>query len=149
MKIMMMAPGCAALVALAVVVAVILLLALKPSPAAETAAPAGTVRSNEQRVTYLNALGWEVEPEPLEEQTVVIPRAFDGVYETYAQLQEAQGFDLAKYAGMEATRYTYRVLNHPSGDEVVADILVYRDRVIAGDVQSTALDGFMTGLRNG
>jgi hypothetical protein len=29
---------------------------------------------------------------------------------------------------------------------VVADIIVYRNRIIAGDVQSAALDGFMTGL---
>jgi len=29
---------------------------------------------------------------------------------------------------------------------VVADIIVYRNKVIAGDVQSTALNGFMHGL---
>ena len=30
---------------------------------------------------------------------------------------------------------------------VVADIIVYRNRVIAGDIQSNALDGFMVGLK--
>ena len=44
-------------------------------------------------------------------------------------------------------RYTYQITNYPnSSDQVVADIVVYRNRIIAGDVQSTALDGFMHGL---
>ena len=42
--------------------------------------------------------------------------------------------------------YLYKVLNHPKETEVFADIIVYRGRVIAGDIQSAALDGFMNGL---
>jgi len=48
---------------------------------------------------------------------------------------------------MEAMRYTYEILNYPTGDKgIVADIIIYRNSVIAGDVQSTALNGFMHGL---
>ena len=109
---------------------------------------AGAVRTNEDRVAYLEALGWQVEQTPLEEQDVVIPETFDGVYRDYAQLQTEQGFDLERYAGMEATRYTYVVTNYPGArDRVVADLLICRNRVVAGDVQSVALDGFMQGLR--
>ena len=99
-------------------------------------------------VRYLNDLGWQVDAEPLEVKHLVIPRAFTGVYAEYAALQARQGFPIAEYGGMEAIRYTFRVRNHPSGGEdIVADLVVCGQTVIAGDVQSTALDGFMTGLK--
>ena len=112
-----------------------------------TAAVSSAVSGNAERIRFLQELGWEVNAEPLEVQEVHIPRSFTGIYAQYADLQEQQGYSLTPYGGMTATRYSYSVLNHPSGAEnVVADLLVYRDRVIAGDIQSTALDGFMTGL---
>ena len=114
----------------------------------ETAALSAVVKNNDQRVKYLNSLGWEVEKKALEEQKVVIPREFPDVYKKYNEIQLAQGFDLSKYAGAEATRYTYKVLNYPDDDShVVVDIIVYRNKVIAGEVQSSALDGFMVGLK--
>lgn len=115
--------------------------------AAETAALSAVVKNNEQRVNYLKALGWEVEQNALEQQKIVIPRSFTDVYKKYNEIQLAQGFDLSKYGGVEAMRYTYRILNHPhASGTVVADIIVYKNEVIAGDVQSNALDGFMAGL---
>lgn len=114
----------------------------------ETAALSAVVKNNDQRVKYLNSLGWEVEKKALEEQKVVIPRNFSDVYKKYNEIQLAQGFDLSKYGGIEATRYTYQVLNYPNCDSnVVADIIIYRNRIIAGDVQSNAMDGFMVGLK--
>ena len=99
-------------------------------------------------VRYLAGLGWQVEPQPLEVRDLVIPRSFSGVYADYAALQEKQGYPLAEYGGMEARRYSFRVLNHPSGEEnIVADLVVCGQTVIAGDIQSTAMDGFMTGLK--
>lgn len=140
----------AIVLALAVLLIVIIMIAAnsgKESNTSETAALSAVVKNNEQRVNYLNALGWEVEKEAVEEQTVVIPREFSDVYANYNALQKAQGFDLSKYGGLEAMRYTYKVLNYPGATgTVVADIIVYRNEVIAGDVQSNALDGFMVGL---
>ena len=130
-------------------VAVILLVSLHsirrskaPTPqTASVADAAGAAR-------YLAGLGWQVEPQPLEVRDLVIPRSFSGVYADYAALQEKQGYPLAEYGGMEARRYSFRVLNHPSGEEnIVADLVVCGQTVIAGDIQSTALDGFMTGLK--
>lgn len=96
------------------------------------------------RVEYLESLGWKVSSEPIDVQSVVIPKDMDSVYKTYNELQKQQGFDLAAYGGMEATRYTYQITNYPDAQgQVVADLVVYRNRVIAGDVQSTALNGFM------
>ncbi len=66
----------------------------------------------------------------------------------YNALQLQQGFDLRRYGGLICSMYTYRVLNYPSGDEnVLAALFVYRNRVIGGDIHSTALDGFMHGLK--
>jgi hypothetical protein len=106
------------------------------------------VRNNKQRVEYLESLGWSVDKDALDERQVKIPVKFSDVYIRYNALQLAQGFDLTRYGGLDATRYTYRVNNYPSSDEnVVADIIVYKDKVIAGNVQSCAPDGFMNGLR--
>ena len=127
-------------VVLAIVAIVVLLNVIGGSSA-------GKIRGVDDAAAYLESLGWQVLPEPLEVQEIVIPRDFSGVYEGYIALQQKQGFKLEEYGGMNATRYTFRVLNYPSGEEsIVADIIVYGSEVIAGDVQSTAVDGFMEGL---
>lgn len=105
------------------------------------------LKSNKDRVSYLKSLGWTVSEEPVDEQVIVIPRDFSGVYEDYNELQQSQGFDLASYGGLEAKRYTYEVLNYPTGETgVVADIIIYGNTIIAGNIQSPALNGFMHGL---
>ena len=44
-------------------------------------------------------------------------------------------------------RYAYRIGNHPSGEQDVrANLLVYKNRLVGGDVCSLRLDGFMHGL---
>ena len=144
----------AIVLALAVLLILIILIAANTgkksnnaNSANEAAALSAVVKNNEQRVNYLNALGWEVEKNALEEQKVMIPREMNDVYADYNTLQKAQGFDLSKFGGLEAMRYTYKVLNYPdAAGTVVADIIVYRNEVIAGDIQSNALDGFMVGL---
>jgi hypothetical protein len=114
----------------------------------ETAVLSAVVKNNDQRINYLKSLGWEVDKKALEEQKVVIPRDFSDVYKKYNEIQISQGFDLQKFGGIAATRYTYKVLNYPQASgNVVADIIIYHDEVIAGDIQSNALDGFMVGLR--
>jgi hypothetical protein len=142
----------AVLVLAAVLIAIILIAGgisrSNASKAKETAALSAVVKNNDQRVKYLNTLGWEVDKNPLEEQKVVIPREFSSVYKNYNEIQKAQGFDLSRYGGIEARRYTYKVLNYPQvSGHVVADIIVYRNEIIAGDVQSNAFDGFMVGLK--
>lgn len=134
------------ILALIVVVAAIVLIISLGGRSAETSAPGGVALTNEDRVAYLKSLGWDVETEPVESAAVTIPKEFGEVYKQYADIQSAQGFDLKSYAGKECTRYTYRVLNYPGEDAVVADIIVYKGKVIAGDVQSAKLGGFMQGL---
>lgn len=141
----------AIVIALAVILCAIILVAGyldkdKAEPAARAVTATG-IKTNDDRVKYLKSFGWEVSENPVDEQEIVIPREFTGVYANYIELQETQGFELKNYGGMEAKRYTYEILNYPTGEKgIVADIIVYRNTVIAGNVQSTALDGFMHGL---
>jgi len=105
------------------------------------------VESEADILAHLEALGWEIAPEALEIQAVLIPREFSDIFEAYNKLQQEAGFDLRNYKGREAIRYTYRVLNHPDHTEgVIVDVLVAEGRIIGGDIQSIHQDGFMHSL---
>lgn len=105
------------------------------------------IKDNAGRVAILRSCGWEVDEEPTEFLEVRIPEQFDGVYREYNEIQNRQSFDLAKYCGKRVMRYTYRVKNHPSGEEgVVANLIFYKDKLIGGDISSPKLGGFMHGL---
>lgn len=102
----------------------------------------------EDRVSFLLECGWNVDPETEEEQTIHIPEVFSPVYEDYNALQLQQGYDLSDYAGRDCVLYTYSVTNYPDESQtVIADLYLYRNRVIGGDVHSTNLNGFMIGLK--
>ena len=106
------------------------------------------VTTTNGRIAYLQALGWEADPATETMQEIVIPRVFSGVFGDYNALQKQQGFDLSTYAGETCTAYTYRVTNYEgSTDTVLAQLFVYRNRVIGGAIHATAMDGFMHGLR--
>jgi len=103
--------------------------------------------SDDRRVEYLSSLGWQVETPAISVENVLIPKSFSDVFNKYNELQQSQGFDLSRYAGKEVELYTYKVTNHESDDMVLAEIYVYKGEVIGGDIHSSALDGFMTGLK--
>ena len=106
-----------------------------------------SVNTEKKRAAYLAQYGWEVETPAMKEETVLIPRSFSTVFENYNALQKEQGFDLSEYCGTEVRLYTYRVLNSDVGDNAVAMLYVLGGTVIGGDVHSTALDGFMCGIK--
>ena len=114
--------------------------------AVTTAAEVAGVRDNDDRIAYLTGLGWQVSSQPISTEELLIPEAFDDSYAGYLALQSEQGFDLAQYCGKRVKRYVYEIVNHPSGAEgVQAALLVYRNRIIGGQVQ--AADGsFIHGL---
>ena len=100
--------------------------------------------TNEERVEFLQSYGWEVDETPVSETEVRIPDEFDETYEEYNDLQKTQGLDLEKYKGRNATLYVYSVHNDPSGEEgVTANLVLYRNRLIAADVCSAQKDGFL------
>lgn len=105
------------------------------------------VRSNQDRIDYLSAYGWQVSEEPIATQELLIPKEMDDSYTEYLALQNGQGFDLQKYTGKRVKRYTYEVLNYPTGESgVQANLLICKNTVVGGEVLSTRLDGFLHGL---
>ena len=116
--------------------------AVSPAPAS----PKG-IKTNEDRVAYLESYGWTVSPEAVSVEELLIPEEFDETYDQYLALQAQQGFDLTQYRGKRVKRYTYEVTNYPSGESgVEAGLLIYKNTVVAGEVLSTKLGGFIQGL---
>lgn len=102
------------------------------------------IKTNEDRVNFLSQFGWEVDETPLESEKVTIPGEFDAVFVEYNKMQKTQGLDLSKYKRKDVMRYTYVVENYDGYDgKVYANILVYKNRVIGGDICSAASDGFV------
>ena len=105
-----------ALVLVVLAAAAILLLGGGGGDAEPTANLSASVKTNSQRVSWLQSLGWEVSEDAIDQQTVTIPKDFSKTYPN-------------------------------TSDPVVADMIVYRGKVIAADVQSlSAKDGFMEGI---
>ncbi|MBQ6845852.1 MAG: DUF4830 domain-containing protein [Oscillospiraceae bacterium] len=105
------------------------------------------LKTNDDRVELLKKYGWEVDKEPVETMEVRIPEKFDGVYNEYNEIQKKQGLNLSEYAGKRVMRYTYKINNYPENEPgTVANLIIYKEKLIAGDVCSPKLGGFMHGL---
>ena len=108
------------------------------------------VKNAEDAIAFLSQFGWEVDATPVETVSVTIPAEFDKVFAAYNELQKEQGLNLSKYKNKDVTRYTFSVKNYPGYDGTVyANVLVYRNRVIGGDVCSADPSGFVHGFEKG
>ena len=141
-----------AVLALALVT-LVLLIVFVPTYAVDTETSAGTmysytkIRSEEDRRAFLSQFGWEVSGDPVEVKEVTIPSEFDKVFAAYNELQKEQGFDLSKYRRKSVMRYTYEVTNYEGYEGTVyVNVIVYRNRVIGGDLCSADASGFVSGL---
>ncbi len=104
--------------------------------------------TTEKRTAFLAECGWEVDPASEQAQEILIPEHFSPVYESYNDLQRQQGYDLSKFCGRTCTLYTYTVTNYQDKEQtVLADLYIYKNQVVGGDVHSTNLNGFMVGLK--
>ena len=105
------------------------------------------VKTNDDRIAFLRQFGWEVVSEPKESAEVTIPSEFDKIFTGYNEIQKRQGLDLSDYKKKKVMRYTYEVTTY-EGEEgtVYANILVYRNRVIGGDICSADVTGFIHGF---
>ena len=105
------------------------------------------IRSDEDRVAYLESWGWLVSEEPASVEEILIPENLDGSYQEYLDLQKSQGFDLSAYAGKTVKRYTYAVHNYPGlRENIWASLLMDRKTVIGGEIFCSQGDGFTQGL---
>lgn len=120
------------------------------SVSGESGSIACKLRTNEERVEFLERFGISVEDTPVTEAEVRIPEVFDAEYTAYNELQKTMGFDLEAHRGKKAMLYIYAVEDDPSGEEgVTASLLLRRNRLIAADVSSAETDGFMRALTGG
>ena len=104
------------------------------------------VKTNDDRLAYLNGLGWQVSPQPIATEELLIPETFDDSYAGYLKLQSDQGFDLTQYCGKRVKRYTYQLTNYPTQTEPVQiALLIYKNRVVGGQIQSSS-GSFLHGL---
>ena len=132
----------------------ITLIAFIPVSADNTAPVSGNIKidysgikTEEDRIEFLRQFGWEVKPEAVESVEITIPEKFDKIFTAYNEMQKRQGLDLSKYKKKNVQRYTYEITNYDGYDGVVyANIIVYRNKVIAGDVCSADVKGFVHGL---
>ena len=105
------------------------------------------VKTGEDRIEFLKQFGWEVKADPKESVEVTIPAEFDKVFTGYNEIQRRQGLDLSKYKKKKVMRYTYEITNYEGAEGTVyANLLVYRNRVIGGDVCSADVSGFIHGF---
>lgn len=136
-------------VALAVIAAgaivIALLLLLGRGPGEETTVP--QLLTNEDRVAYLQSMGWEVSAEPVETLQFLLPQELAEPYLTYNELQTAQGFDLRRCCGKQVARYTYTVSNYPGRpDGVQANLYICEGQPAAGDICCPGANGFQEPL---
>lgn len=136
------------MIALAAVAALVLalILLLGGGDSAETSAPAAS--SNDARVKFLTDFGWEVTTSPTESSQVKIPDQSSEMFDRYNALQKSQGYDLSEFAGKKVMRYVYKINNYPGATEpVYATLLVYKNKIIGGDVTNTAAKGKIQGFK--
>ena len=136
------------LLAAAAAIIAVLLLPGKQRDKGTSTVPTEKIETNEQRIAFLQDLGWDVEQSPVETQEVVIPTDENEVFLQYNELQKSQGYDLTDYAGRAVKRYVYEIRNHPGDTGTYnATLLIYKGRVIGGDVASTEAGGILHGLQ--
>lgn len=119
------------------------LLGARGTVASAAVSPKG-IKTEEDRVAYLQEWGWQVSPQAALVEELELPKEFGPEYEQYLALQSGQGFDLTRYGGKRVRRYTYGVLNYPTGETgVIAHLLVCKHTVIGGEVMGGS---FLHGL---
>lgn len=105
------------------------------------------VGTDEGRLSFIKSLGWEVTGEVVESESFTLPETFDRVLLGYNEIQKDQGLDLSRYRKKRVTRYTYELTNFDGYEgKVYLNLIVYRGKVIAGDVSSADPMGFVQGL---
>lgn len=110
--------------------------------------PVANAKTNAQRVEFIKSLGVEPDDDNAAHKTVVIPTVFSDVYKNYNALQNEAGYDLSGYKGASVTVYTYPVgkIKPDNDDEYYVNLMVYRNRIIGGDISSRNFYGEMLPL---
>ena len=104
------------------------------------------IKTKDDRIAFIEQFGFKVDSESEQEQAFRMPENFDRVILGYNELQKKQGLDLSKYRNKKVTRYTYKLSNTDLGEDVYANLFIHRGKVVACDITSAELDGFVLPL---
>lgn len=98
--------------------------------------------TNEDRVLFINSLGYEIDNNFTESKEIIIPYNFNDIYENYNALQKQVGYNLENYKGCPAVLHKYKL----AGSDKYINLIVYNGNVIGGDISSSQLNGEMLPL---
>lgn len=98
------------------------------------------------RLKFISELGWEVDAESEQCRGVILPEVLDGVMADYNAMQLEQGYDLNKHLGERCEQYTYMLTNYPDSAAVYITLYVQGRQLIAGDIHTVSINGFMHGI---
>ena len=106
------------------------------------------LNTTEGREAYLNSLGWEINRDSEAFRTVVVPDKLDGIMAQYNRMQQAQGYDLSMHLGESCSQYSYELTNYTDSEgSVIVTLYIQDGELIAADIHTTAVNGFMHGLK--
>lgn len=138
----------------AVIVTAAVIASFFAIPAIEAASAVGAegytytdANTEEGRIRFLSQFGWQTVGAPVETVEFTLPEEFDRVMLGYNEIQREMGLDLSRYRKKKVTRYTYELTGYEGYEgKVYANLIVYRDRVIGGDISSADPNGFVHGF---
>lgn len=134
------------LVAAAAVILLVIFLANRGTGTTMEPVAGTKLSTPESRSEFLSTCGYQVSPEPVRTQEVLIPKEFTEVYSQYNRLQGSQGFDLSKYKGKKVMQYVYQVEGTEGDTPVYATLLLYKNKLIGADLSRGGEDGFLRPL---
>lgn len=110
--------------------------------------PTVNAETNADRVAFVKSLGLVPDDNNVQNKSVTIPVKFSQVYKNYNALQKQAGYNLENYNGSSVTVYTYPVgkIKPDNGDEYYVNLIVYKNRIIGGDISSRNFYGEMLPL---
>lgn len=106
-----------------------------------------TLADTAEMADYLQQLGWQVEPDPIETLDLQLPQTLGDTWGRLRRHADRTGPPLCRLCGQPIRRYTFRITNYPGMDGgVQANLYLCGDTLIGGDVVATGKGGFQHGL---
>jgi len=132
------------------ILCVLVLLLTQISRFSSVSAEFVSVKTNRDRISFLEKIGLTVENNPVSAKEITIPTKFSKVYKNYNEVQKEAGYDLSSYKGVNCTVYCYKVITKYGENvaDTMANLIIYNDRIIGGDISSTHIDGEMYSLKS-
>ncbi len=93
------------------------------------------------RVEYVKKQGYTAVTDSETQKTILIPKEFNSVYTAYNEIQISANFDLSRYRGCGAQLYTYKLDKFGDIKEAKVNLIVYRDKIIGGDITTLEKGG--------